>query len=122
MQIKVNKQGYITDYAYIGSIDGGIEVPDPQDIGHFERHFLSYRVRDGTLEYDEQQTTINERKALCDELRQRRETECFSYINRGQLWYDRLTEEQKVELEKWYAGWLKVTDTLTAPAKPSWLY
>lgn len=32
-------------------------------------------------------------------LRQRRAEECFSVINRGALWFDRLTEEQKAELD-----------------------
>lgn len=122
MQIKRDEQGYITDYALIGTLENGIEVSEPPDVGHFEAHFQSYRVRDGTLEYDDEQEHEIERKALCDELRQRRETECFSYINRGQLWYDRLTEEQKTELSDWYTAWLKVTDTLTVPKKPSWLY
>ena len=30
-------------------------------------------------------------------------------------------EKQKTELQVWYSDWLKVTDTLTAPEKPSWL-
>ena len=121
MQITI-ENGYVTSYALIGSLVDGIEVPEPEYIEHFETHFTAYRLRDGTLQFDEGQNTENERKALCDELRQRRETECFSYINRGQLWYDRLTDAQKTELGAWYAAWLKVTDTLTAPAKPSWLY
>ena len=121
MQVCI-ENGYISSYALIGEITGGIEVPDPPDLEHFEAHFQSYQIRDGTLEYDEQQNKELQRKALCDDLRKRRETECFSYINRGQLWYDRLSDEQKAELQIWYSAWLKVTDTLTAPEKPSWLY
>ena len=121
MQIQL-ENGYVSSYALIGSLVGGIEVPEPPDPEHFEAHYTAYRLRDGTLEYSEEQNTANERKALCDELRKRRETECFSYINRGQPWYERLTVEQKSELSAWYADWLKVTDTLTAPEKPSWLY
>ena len=120
MQVQI-ENGFVSSYALIGSLVEGIEVPEPEDIEHFETHFTAYRLRDGTLQFDEGQNTENERRALCDELRQRRETECFSYINRGQLWYDRLTDAQKTELGAWYAAWLKVTDTLTAPAKPSWL-
>lgn len=56
-----------------------------------------------------------------DTLRQRRETECFSIINRGQFWYDLLTKEQKAELRVWYQNWLDVTDTKVIPTKPSWL-
>ena len=121
MQVLI-ENGFVSSYALIGTLVDGIEVPEPEDIDHFETHFTAYRLRDGTLEYDEDQNKENERKALCDELRQRRETECFSFINRGQLWYDRLTEEQKTELGAWYSAWLKVTDTLTAPKKPLWLY
>lgn len=121
MQI-TTESGYVSSYAWIGNIVGGIEVPDPPDIEHFEAHFTAYRVKDGILEYDEQQNTELERKTLCDELRQRHETECFSYVNRGQPWYDRLSDEQKSELAAWYGDWLKVTETLTAPEKPSWLY
>ena len=56
-----------------------------------------------------------------DELRRRREVECFAIINRGQLWYNTLTEEQMNELKEWYIAWLNVTDTLIIPNKPSWL-
>ena len=115
------ENGYVSSYAFDGNIIGGIEVPDPPDIEHFEAHFQSYLVRDGTLEYDEQQNIELKRKALCDDLRKRRETECFSYINRGQLWYDRLTEEQSIELKKWYQAWLDATNTRVVPKKPAWL-
>ena len=54
-------------------------------------------------------------------LRAKRETECFPIVNRGQLWYDTLTEEQKVELKEWYIAWLDVTDTLVIPNKPNWI-
>ena len=54
-------------------------------------------------------------------LRAKRETECFPIINRGQLWYNALNEEQKAELKEWYIAWLDVTDTLEVPTTPSWL-
>ena len=54
-------------------------------------------------------------------LRSKRETECFPIINRGQLWYDTLSEQQKAELKEWYIAWLNVTDTLIIPNKPNWL-
>lgn len=56
------------------------------------------------------------------ELRRKRQEECFSYINRGEIWYDRLTEEQKEELKQWYDAWLDVTETKVVPNKPDWLY
>ena len=56
-------------------------------------------------------------------LRERREVECFPYVNRGELWYEVYvnTEEKKVEFKQWYLDWLAVTETLVAPDKPEWL-
>ena len=51
----------------------------------------------------------------------KREYDCFSIINRGQCWYNTLTEEQKLELQLWYQAWLDVTETLEEPVKPEWL-
>jgi hypothetical protein len=60
-------------------------------------------------------------ESLIQHLRKKRETECFPLINRGKLWYDSLTYEQKVELEEFYRAWLDVTKTLKIPTTPSWL-
>lgn len=54
-------------------------------------------------------------------LRKKRENQCFPYINRGQLWYNHLTDEQKQELEVWYTAWLDVTETKVIPEQLSWL-
>lgn len=54
-------------------------------------------------------------------LRDLRERECFSIINRGSLWYATLTDEQVEELNVWYNKWLDVTETLEVPEKPKWL-
>lgn len=56
-----------------------------------------------------------------DVLRKRREKECFHIINRGALWYEKLTEEQKTELSAWYEAWLDAPETGTAPTAPVWL-
>lgn len=55
------------------------------------------------------------------DLRERRNAECFSVINRGQLWYDTLSDWQIEELKAWYEAWLDVTKTMTIPEKPYWL-
>lgn len=54
-------------------------------------------------------------------IRQRRKDECFSIVNRGQLWYNCLTIEQRSELNGWYHAWLNATETGIIPAKPLWL-
>lgn len=55
------------------------------------------------------------------DLRYMRDIQCFPIINRGALWYDRLTTEQKEELNTWYQAWLDVTETKIIPDKPTWL-
>lgn len=54
-------------------------------------------------------------------IRHRREAECFPVINRGSLWYDSLTAEQKAELKTWYEAWLDAPETLVVPTKPNWI-
>lgn len=56
-----------------------------------------------------------------EEIRALRLKKCFSVINRGQLWYNTLSEAQVLELQTWYQAWLDATDTLVIPEKPSWL-
>ena len=68
---------------------------------------------------------------ILEELRSRRESECFSYVNRGALWYNTLTSEQQLELDTWYKAWLNVPQVYLEtkptnietiiPQKPSWL-
>lgn len=54
-------------------------------------------------------------------LRQQRETECFPIINRGNLWYNKLTSAQLIELDNWYQSWLNAPETKQIPNKPEWL-
>lgn len=54
------------------------------------------------------------------DLRQRREVECFGFYNR-RFPKDYLTEEKEKELDEWYYKWLDVTDTGIIPEKPEWL-
>ena len=104
MKVLLDEQGYIQSYALIGEIVDGIEIPDPEDVAHFAEHFA-----------------LQEQERVKEDYRQRRETECFSVINRGQLWYEGITLPQLLELRSWYKAWLNVTDTLVVPKKPAWL-
>lgn len=77
----------------------------------------------------EEEIKKHEYNANIDFLRSIREKECFSVINRGQLWYASLTYEQVAELDVWYKEWLDITDNYEAgagikkiiPVKPKWL-
>lgn len=121
MKILCDESGYITSYALEGELVNGIEAADLEDVEHFQRNFTAYRIRDSNLVFDEAQAKADNEKQAAEELRQRREHECFPVINRGQLWYEGLTAEQKAELAAWYQGWLDITETHTIPEKPAWL-
>ena len=68
-------------------------------------------------------------EARLELLRSNRESDCFTIINRGELWYNKLTENQKQELSEWYQKWLDVTEETNKdengnyiiPEKPNWL-
>lgn len=112
---------YVASYTIIGDLEGGIEVSEPEDIESFEQYFAAYKLDNGTLILDESQLEIVKDKQELDLLRWQRERECFPVINRGELWYSKLTEEQLEELSEWYNAWLEVTETRIIPKKPSWL-
>ncbi len=87
---------------------------------------LAVPAKDAYDEYEDIQVYIPyteeelaERKRA--EIRLRRETECFAVINRGKLWYDRLSVVQEVQLADWYEAWLNAPETLVVPERPSWI-
>ena len=121
MQILCDKDGYVESFALIGNMIGGVKVTEPEDVGHFRVHFRSYKLAEDGLSFDVDQEQILRKEDEADEIRRRREKECFSVINRGQLWYDHLTEKQRSELDAWYKAWLYATETGAVPDKPEWL-
>ena len=121
MQIKLNEKGFITDFAIVGTIEGGIEVNEPKDIEHFMEHFTAYKVKNNAPDFDSEEDNKIETENTKQALRQRRQTECFSYVNRGQLWYATLSVKQLAELTLWYKAWLNVTETMSVPERPAWL-
>lgn len=102
MQIKTNEKGFITDYALIGNIEGGTEVEAPEDEEHFRSHFSSYKLLNHLLSFDGEEDEKLRTESTRQELRLRRQNECFSYVNRGQLWYAMLSVKQIAELTAWY--------------------
>ncbi len=121
MKVLLDENGFIKSFALIGDLVDGIDIPDPDDVEHFTEHYSAYKVTDGKALLDDIQQKALQDKAVLDDLRTRRETECFSVINRGQLWYEGISIAQLLELRKWYKAWLNVTETKVVPDKPSWL-
>ena len=120
MKVTLDENGYVKEWALVGD-NGGMDVPEPEELESFLECFTGYKVENGILVKDEEKDTAERLSLKKSILRQRRKAECFSYINRGQLWYTTLSVKQLAELTAWYTAWLKVTDTLTVPDKPSWL-
>lgn len=60
---------------------------------------------------------LEERKEVIRALR----FSCFEIVNRGGLWYDRLSLAEKDELLLWYQEWLDAPETGVVPEKPQWL-
>lgn len=123
MQIVLDEYGYVKAYALVGEIsDVSATVNDPADIDDFEENYRSYYLSDKNtlIKSADKQLEINNERKLTD-LRHKREKQCFPYINRGQLWYSKLTDAQKDELDAWYQAWLDVTDTKIIPELPVWL-
>ena len=123
MQITTNEDGYVENYALIGELENGIEVDDPSAdmLEDFISNCTAYKLSDGKLIFDKVKCAEDRDVFEITKLRIRRETECFSVINRGQPWYALLTDSQKEELTTWYKAWLDVTETRITPEKPSWL-
>ena len=122
--ITIDENKYLTNF-YTGPgwiVENGIEIEDDNlEAEFFNNTFSDYQYIDGKIIKDEAKAIITKTEQRVEELRGRRKTECFPIINRGDLWYSRLTEEQLNELNIWYDAWLNVTETLIIPEKPDWL-
>ena len=94
-----------------------------EKLKHFNDNYYDYKQTANSLVYDESHNGLDKltHELKLHDLRETRSQKCFSIVNRGQMWYNRLTESQKQELQDWYEAWLNVTDTLVEPETPEWL-
>lgn len=123
MQVILNEQGYVNAYALIGSFGSDfVTVNEPENINDFENNYRSYYLSDDNVlvKSDDKLKEIEVERELVY-LRSQREKVCFPYVNRGALWYSKLSEEQIDELNAWYQAWLDVTNTKVLPDMPMWL-
>lgn len=117
-----------TTYQSFPLVDGMIEISDSEYVGlkagthRFNDDLTAVVPKTQSEIYEEELARIKQRQTdEKNKLRSRRVAECFSIVNRGRLWYNRLTEEQITELNVWYQSWLDVTDTMVVPDKPMWI-
>lgn len=120
MKVTIDENGYVIDWALAGD-NGGIDVPEPDDLEEFVICATGYKVVDGFLQKDDTRDRAQRLEKQKEALRQQREAECFPVINRGWMWYSGLNLVQWLELKKWYLAWLNVTETLLIPERPTWL-
>ena len=123
MKISIDENGYVTGFHSCDSVfdDRNIDVDIPE--GFFDNIRMSrcWRLIDGKLILDESKCELLEQESTKNYYRERRALECFPIINRGELWYKRLTDEQKKELDSWYKDWLDITETFQIPEMPEWI-
>ena len=121
MQVICDDRGFVQSFAFVGNLVNGIEVAAPEKLDLFTQQHFAYRIEDGKLVYDAAEYETHKTEEQKEEYRRRRETECFSVINRGQLWYESVSLSQLLELRSWYKAWLNVTETMVVPEKPTWI-
>jgi hypothetical protein len=121
MYIQLDSNNYITGYATVGGIVGGVEAPDtlleqidPEKIGY-------YTYIGGVVTFDETKYNANVAETAKKAIRERRATECFPIINRGRPWYDLWTPQQYTDLKNWYTAWLDAPQTGVIPTRPPFL-
>jgi len=115
MILQIDNNNYIVGYATVGGIDGGIAVDDsllqqidPTKIGY-------YTYIGGVINFDTQKYDAANAVQHSEDIRARRAYECFVYVDRGKLWYDKLTQSQLTLLKTWYDDWLDAPETKVVP-------
>ena len=121
MQVLVDENGYVISYALEGELLGSIQVESSEDMELFESNYSSYKLVDNTLVFDADRAQTVREEEQQQYIRFLRNKICFPIVNRGNVWYRTLTEEQSEELFQWYQAWLSAPTTLVIPETPSWI-
>ena len=79
MQVTI-KNGYVESFSVNGQFADGIEVEMPLDFEDFFRNYQVYTISNGVLFKDFDKLAEIEHEALLNNLRERREKECFPII------------------------------------------
>lgn len=119
MQVIVNKDNYVVAYAIFGHLVDSIEVPEPENLN--EDNYQFFKLENGELIYDASRAEYFELEKKRNYLRAQRKRICYPIVNRGQAWYDTLSNYQRLTLKSWYENWLVAPDTLEEPVAPDWI-
>lgn len=120
-----NKIMYITSAISGESYNSNYSVIQVQELPIYDVLRQELKIQNNQLVVVNKNLTAEQLQEVeqieLNNLRAQREEECFPTINRGQLWYNKLTQDQITQLNSWYQAWLDVTVTKIIPTKPSWL-
>ena len=120
MKIQVNENNFVENYVIVGESNVcNIEVEEPE--GFSPDNFQAWKYDGEKLVYDGEQAKVLQAERNKDEIRFERQRVCFPVVNRGQFWYDTLTQNEKNEIREWYQKWLDAPETGVVPEKLSWL-
>ena len=87
MKIETDKNGYVKNYVIVGESSAcSTETEMPEGFG--ADNYAAYKLMDGVLTLDTDRLAALQLAGRQDAIRARRERECYSVINRGQLWYE----------------------------------
>lgn len=120
MKVKLDNDGFVTEFARIGENPACTVFVDAP-AGFEFANYRAYRLIDGVLALDADRLADLQLEDKQNSIRARRERECYSVINRGQLWYEGISLARLVELRQWYRAWLDAPATLIIPDRPAWL-
>lgn len=115
------RMGEITPEEYAEQLDAQVVTVPEQYTKHISLSCFS-RSSSGVYSFSSQlyNDVVNSKKM--DYIRRKRRFECFSYINRGQLWYNTLSQTEMEELQSWYNAWLDLPNrpdlNIDAPQYP----
>lgn len=127
LQFKLDDNGFISEFMNVGSegiLPDGIAIEIDVDNFNFDdflENYRAYKFDGNKINRNDEQAIIVKDENEKELLRVRRLKECFPIINRGDMWYKSLSDEQEKELNIWYKAWLDVTETKQVPNVPKWL-
>ena len=114
MKIQVNENDYVENYVILGEGSAcHIEVEEPE--GFSPDNFQAWKYDGEKLVFDESRAQDLQNESQKNEIREERMRKCFPIVNRGQFWYDTLTQSEKNEIREWYQQWLDAPETGVIP-------
>lgn len=116
MKIQIDEKGYVQNFVLVGEGSAcNINVAEPDNFSSNLQYYRAWKYDGENLIFDENRALEIEDTSKKDGIRENRMRKCFPIVNRGQFWYDTLTEDQKTEIREWYQKWLDAPETGVEP-------